>query len=70
MDKQTFKQAFRELRADGRIGYTKLSPRARFAAIECLRMRLEGDELAAVRSRLVWAAIDRGSDWGVTRHEI
>lgn len=53
-----FHQAWRELRANGRIGYAVLrAPRMRYAAVECLRMRLERDSLDAVRQRIVYAAM-------------
>lgn len=43
-------QAFREARANGRIGYRVLrNPRARMAAAEVLCMRLHGDHLDAFR---------------------
>jgi len=43
-------QAFREARADGRIGYRVLNnPRARMAAAEVLCLRMHGDGLDAFR---------------------
>lgn len=54
--KQTFKQAWRELRANGRIGYTAFNaPRMRMAAIEALRERSSGDNLDGARQRLAYA---------------
>lgn len=53
-------QAFREARANGRIGYRVLNnPRARMAASETLCMRLHGDGLDSFRrefaSSFAWA---------------
>jgi len=44
--------AYREARANGRIGYLRLGdPRARMAAAESLRCRLDSDETALARKR-------------------
>jgi hypothetical protein len=49
---QRFQQAYREARANGRIGYLRLGdPRARMAAAESLRCRLDSDETALARKR-------------------
>jgi predicted acetyltransferase len=48
--RESYKQAFREARANGRIGYSLLrNPRARMAATETLRMRLDRDGLTKFR---------------------
>lgn len=45
-----YKQAFREARANGRIGYRRLNnPRARMAAGEVLCLRMHGDGLDSFR---------------------
>lgn len=52
--RNAFYQAFRELRANGRIGYSVLrDPRARLAACEALRLRAQEDALSHVRRRIV-----------------
>ena len=52
--KQKFRQAWRELRANGRIEYTVMtSPQMRMAAIDALRQRVGGDTLDGARSRLI-----------------
>lgn len=57
--RELFHQAWRELRANGSIGYARLNaPHMRDAAVQCLRMRLERDALAAVRQRIVYGSMD------------
>lgn len=54
--REIFRQAYRELRAGGRIGYSRLcAPRMRNAAIEVLRMRQERDDTSAARQRIAYA---------------
>ena len=49
-------QAFREARANGRIGYRVLNnPRARMAAAEVLCLRMHGDELDAFRREFAYS---------------
>ena len=58
--RNTFYQAFRELRANGRIGYTVLSnPRCRMAASEVLCARLQEDALQSVRRRIAVLQAER-----------
>lgn len=58
--KAAYHQAFRELRANGRIGYSVLrNPAARMAASEVLALRPTEDALLAVRRRIALLQAER-----------
>lgn len=51
-----YAQAFREARANGRIGYSLLrNPRARMAAAEVLCLRMHGDSLNRFHSAFAYS---------------
>lgn len=66
--RNAFYQSFRELRANGRIGYSVLrNPLVRLAACEALRLRSQEDSMSLVRRRITRLQIElqaRGS-WGL-----
>lgn len=58
--RNAFYQSFRELRANGRIGYSVLrNPRARLAACVAFRLRCEEDALRAVARRIGRVRMER-----------